>query len=104
EVAAVNLRAVPPVSLGVGVGRYGTGRTGFARRVVASAADAHRGFGPGIVVVERNLERTVLVVVAVAHPIVDLELNPRSRQQVERCRRLELASRHPLPAYGSGAW
>jgi hypothetical protein len=52
----------------------------------------------------RDHERTVFIIVAVADPIMDLKLNPRSREQVERRGRLELGSGHQFEADGSRAW
>ena len=94
-IAAVDLRAVPPVTVHVGVG----GRPRGARRrrsgtdcgtVMLGAPQSSPGAsGMSIVFGRRAL---------VDEPVVHHELDPRGRQQVEDRRGLELVARHQLAA------
>src|SRR6266511_4205093 len=54
--------------------------------------------GPRVVALEGDDPRTVRFVLAVAEPVVHLELDPRTGEQVERRRRLELVAGQQLPA------
>ncbi len=98
-IAAVDLRSVPPVGVAGDEGR----------RPVASALgsrlvrrDLHRVLRPRVVVGERDRPRVRGLALAVAEPVVHLELDPDGRQQVERRRRLELVAREEPPADGRG--
>ena len=85
-VMAVDLGAVPPVSV---VGRVDGGRpVSGCTRVWRGARDLHLPVGPVVVV---ELERKGLGRIrVVAHPVVNLELDPGGGQQVERGRGDEL--------------
>ena len=54
--------------------------------------------GPGVVVVERHEPRVLRLVLAVAEPVVHLELDPGAREQVERRRGQELMAGQQLAA------
>ena len=94
QLAAVHLRAVPPVGVARDVGRR-PARVGA--RVGLGAQDLHRVLGPGVVLLERDLPRVGLLGV-VAQPVVHLELDPGPGQQVERGRGLEALAREEPPA------
>ena len=97
--AAVDLRAVPPVGV-VGDERRRAIRVGA--RIASRARDPHRVLGPRVVLLERDLPGIVRLVLAVAEPVVDLELDPGGREQVEGRRRLELLARQQLAADEAG--
>ena len=67
-------------------------------RIRKSAVDPHRVLWPRVVVCERDLPGRRRVVVAVAEPVVDLELDPGTREQVQGGRRLEGLPREQLSA------
>ena len=95
RVAPVDLGAVPPVRV---VGDERRRPFGARARVGAGARDPHRVLGPRVVVGQRHDPPVLLVVLAVAEPVVYLELDPRAREQVERRRRDELLAREQLAA------
>ncbi len=94
-VAAVDLGAVPPVRV-VGDVRERLVRVGA--RVRVRPRDLHRVLGPGVVVGDRDLPRLLRRGLAVAEPVVHLELDPGSGEQVERRRGLELLAGQELAA------
>ena len=94
-VAPVDLRAVPPVAV---VGEEDRGAVRVGGRVGPRALDLHRVIGPRVVVCDLDLPRILLLALAVAEPVVHLELDPRSGEQVERRRRLELVACQELAA------
>ena len=71
--AAVDLRAVPPVRVGRHPRRCAAVRVGEG--VIPSPLDSHRPLGPRVVVGELELERLLGQVLAVAEPVVHLELS-----------------------------
>ena len=95
RVSSVDLRAVPPVRV---VGDVGRGQIRVGGRVALRPLDLHRMLGPRIVVLELDLPRLLRLALAVAEPVVHLELDPGSGDQVERRRRLELVARQELTA------
>ena len=84
EGVAVHLGAVPPVRLRRGKG--GGPRRSSGRRSVRSISIGCCGHGSSG---ERDQPGALQLVGPVAQPVVDLELDPRSREQVERRRRHE---------------
>src|SRR5262245_33871999 len=94
--APVDLRSVPPMSLGVGKGRrIAVCRTGVGvrniwilpRGIWASLAYEHGRLVPIIAGRQYYLELLSPYRRAVVEPIVSLKLNPRSGQKVQcRCR------------------
>ena len=94
-VAPIDLRPVPPVRV---VGDEGQRLIGVGARVGVRARDLHRVIRPRVVLLERNLPRVVRLDLAVAEPVVDLELDPRAREQVQGRCRLELLAREQLTA------
>ena len=95
-VAAVDLRAVPPVRIGGHVRRRRA--VLHVARVAARARDPHRPLGPRVVVGQLDLPRVLRLALAVAEPVVHLELEPRGREHVQRRRRLELVAGQQLAA------
>ena len=95
RVAPVDLRAVPPVAV---VGEEDRGPVRVGGRIGARALDLHRMVRPRVVVRDLDLPRVLRLALAVAEPVVHLELDPRAGQQVERRRRLELVARQELAA------
>ena len=94
-VAAVDLRAVPPVRVG-GDECRGTGRIGA--RILARPLDLHRVLRPWIVRREVDAPRVLGLVLAVAEPVMHLELDPGAGEQVEGRRRDELLACQELEA------
>ena len=92
---AVHLRTVPPVRVGGDEGRRAVGRRA---RVAARSLDLHRVLRPRIVGRELDPPGVLLLVLAVAEPVVHLELDPRAGEEVERGRRDELLARQQLTA------
>ena len=91
RLAAVDLRAVPPVRVGRHPGR---GAAALVReRIGARALDPHRPLGPRVVVGELELEWLLGQVLAVAEPVVHLELEPCSGEDVDDRGGLELLAR-----------
>ena len=95
-IAAVKLRGVPPVRLGVDEGRGFVGVARRARRVAARATHEHRAIRPRVVVAQGNLNRVLFLVMPVAHPVVNHELNPRGGQQIDDGGGLEGVAGHQL--------
>ena len=95
RIAAVDLRAVPPVRIG---GDEGRRAVGVGTRVAARPLDLHRALRPRVVADELDLPGVLLLVLAVTEPVVHLELDPRAGEQVERRRRDELLARQQLAA------
>ncbi len=95
DVTTVDLGAVPPVRI---VGDEGGGPGRIGARVAPRALDLHRVVGPRVVVVHLDQPWVLGLVLAMAEPVVDLELDPRAGQEVERRRRLELLPREQLAA------
>ena len=91
RVAAVDLRAVPPVR----VARDVRGRRAVVAvaRVAPGALDAHRPLLPRVVLRELELEGLLGDALPVAEPVVHLELEPRAGEDVHDRRRLELVAR-----------
>ena len=96
RLAAVDLRSVPPVRVGGHEGRRPA--VPIRERVVARALDPHRPLRPRVVVGELELERLLGQVLAVAEPVVDLELEPRAGEDVHDRGGLELVAREQLAA------
>ena len=99
-IATVDLRAVPPVGV---FGDEGRRPVGVRARILPGALDRHRVLRPRIVGVERDEPRVPCLVLAVAEPIVHLELDPGAGEQVERRRRLKLLAGQQFPADESRA-
>ena len=91
RLAAVDLRAVPPVRVGRHPGRRAAALV--RERIGARALDSHRPLGPRVVVGELELERLLGQVLAVAEPVVHLELEPRAGEDVDDRGGLELLAR-----------
>ena len=91
RLAAVDLRAVPPVRVGRHPGRRAAALV--RERIGARALDPHRPLGPRVVVGELELERLLGQVLAVAEPVVHLELEPRAGEDVDDRGGLELVAR-----------
>src|SRR5918994_1722598 len=103
-VSAVDLGAVPPVALGVEVGRRG-GVVGLASRIRWRTQDLHRALlWPGVVLTELQLPRVILLALPVAEPVPDHKLQPRCGKQIERGRGLEFVARQKLAAYRARVW
>src|SRR5215211_4459455 len=100
-VVAVDLRAVPPVGVNVDVGRRRPFLFRFAVRIFLRPEDAHRSFGPRIVVRKRYFPGIVLGALTVAQPIAQHELYPRCSKQVERFGRNEGLAPQKLTADGA---
>src|SRR5204863_8129863 len=96
RVAAVDLRAVPPVRV---VGDERRRPVGARARIAARALDPHRVLRPGIVVGKRYDPWVLVLVLAVAEPVVDLELDPGAGEEVQRRRRNEVLAREQLAAH-----
>ncbi len=94
--APVDLRSVPPVRVGGHEGRRPA--VPVRERVVARALDPHRPLGPGVVVGELELERLLGQILAVAEPVVNLELEPRAGEDVHDRGGLELVAGEKLAA------
>ena len=96
RVAAVDLRAVPPVRVVGDVRRrlVRVGRSGRAcvRGIFIGCSGQGSSSATGI------SPRLLRLGLAVAEPVVHLELDPRSGEQVERRRRLELLAGQELAA------
>ncbi len=84
EGAPVELRRVPPVGHVVAI--RGRRQRRMVRRLRGRPADQHGRVRPGIVRVERQLVRVAGVRAPVTEPVVDLELDPRRREQVQGLR------------------
>ena len=91
RLAAVDLRAVPPMRVGRHPGRRAA--VLVRERIRARALDPHRPLGPRVVVGELELERLLGQVLAVAEPVVHLELEPRAGEDVHDRGGLELLAR-----------
>ncbi len=89
-VAAVDLRPVPPVRVGRDVRRRPA--LPIRRGIATRPLDPHRPVGPGVVVGQLELEGLLRDVLAVAEPVVDLELQPGSGEDVDDRGRLELVA------------
>ena len=96
RLAPVDLRAVPPVR----IGRHprGGAPVRVGERVRARAFDPHRPLAPRVVVGELELERLLRQVLAVAEPVVHLELEPRAGEDVHDRRGPELVAREQAAA------
>ena len=95
--AAVDLGAVPPVR--VGRRRTSAGRrSASGERVVPRPFDAHRPLGPRVVGGQLELEGLLGQVLAVAEPVVHLELDPGAGEHVHDRGRLELVAGQELAA------
>ena len=98
ERAAVELRRVPPVRLGVDVRGRELVAVRRPRRVRRRARDLHRPLRPWVVVFEADRPHVARVAPAVAEPVADHELEPRCDERVHRRRRLERVARQQLAA------
>ena len=97
-VAAVDLRGVPPVAVRRHVGRRRR-RIVVRGRVAARARDLHRPLSCQVSSVgDGELPGALDLVLAVAEPVVHLELEPRAGEQVERRRGDEALAGEQLAA------
>ncbi len=74
------------------------GRIVVRGRVSTRTWNLHRALRPVVVVGQRELPGILLLALAVAEPVVHLELEPRAREDVERRRRDEPLARQELAA------
>jgi hypothetical protein len=81
---AVDLGAVPPGRLGVGVGGRQVAGPGRAGRVGSGPHDQHWRLGPGVVVGQWDLPGVVGGAAPVTEPVADHPLEPRRHQRVDR--------------------
>jgi hypothetical protein len=102
-VGAVDLRAVPPVGLGVAeVDPVAVpGGPVPRRRDADRAMHVHRMLRPVVVVGDRHLHAVLGIAAAMEEPVVVLELDPRGGEDVEARGRLELVARHQLERDGA---
>jgi hypothetical protein len=100
-VPAVDVRAVPPVRV---LGRVRRRPARVGARIALRARDLHRVLVPGVPFFERQLPGALLLALAVAEPVVHLELDPGAGQEVQRRRRRELVARQQAAADEAGVW
>ena len=100
EVGSVDLRAVPPMGLGVAIG-CGLALVRRAAPVVRQRAqDRHVGPRPVVARRQRQLVRRVRgVAAAMAQPVVHHELQPGGDEHVEMRHRHEVAAREQIAAH-----
>ena len=92
RIVAVDLRSVPPMGLGIGIGGRPGVVVGPAGRIGSRAAHRHLAVRPVVAGRDRYVDRIVAdrARIAVIEPVVGLELNPGGGQQIEDGRRLEI--------------
>ena len=95
--AAIDVRAVPPVRVLVDVGRRPF-RVGDLRRIGRRLRHAHGRLVPLVAVGQRDVVGVLPATFLVHEPVVDHELDPRRRDDVEDRRRLEGGAGQELEA------
>jgi len=96
-IGSVDLRAVPPVGLGVAVVDRAVAVAALADAAAVGgnrhrAAYPHRVIGPVVALLHRDLQHLFGLAAAVEEPVVVLELDPRLGQHIEGLGRLELVA------------
>ena len=95
---AIDLRAVPPVGLGVGEHRCRLAVDDLLAVHRNGPADLHRVLREPVIGTQRDVDDLVGLAITVEEPVVILELNPRRGDGVDDPGRLERITGHQLAA------